>query len=84
MQLDDMLKRCEHFLKDQYAMTAMNGMGHVEKLLKYFPKEKVVAGTALVATILTKPGEVEFVGERGWERLIGLIILKSLMRRHKR
>ena len=40
MQLDDMLKRCEHFLKDQYAMTAMNGMGHVEKLLKYFPKEK--------------------------------------------
>ena len=30
MQLDDMLKRCEHFLKDQYAMTAMNGMGHVE------------------------------------------------------
>ena len=65
MQLDDMLKRCEHFLKDQYAMTAMNGMGHVEKLLKYFPEEKVVAGTALVATILTKPGEVEFVGERG-------------------
>ncbi len=40
MQLDDMLKRCEHFLKDQYAMTAMNGMGHVEKLLKYFPEEK--------------------------------------------
>ena len=52
MQLDDMLKRCEHFLKDQYAMTAMNGMGHVEKLLKYFPKEKVVAGTASVENYL--------------------------------
>ena len=65
MQMDDMLPRCAHFLKDQYCLTAMNGMGHVEKLLQYFPKEKLVAGTALVATILTAPGEVEFVGEPG-------------------
>lgn len=65
MQLDEMLKRCAHFLKGQYCLTAMNGMGHVEKLLKYFPKEKLVAGTALVATILTGPGEVEFVGQPG-------------------
>ena len=65
MQLDDMLQRCKHFFKDQYVLTAMNGMGHVEKLLKYFPKEKLVAGTALVATILTGPGEVEFVGKPG-------------------
>ena len=65
MQLDDMLERCKHFFKDQYCLTAMNGMGHVEKLLKYFPKEKLTAGTALVATILTGPGEVEFVGKPG-------------------
>lgn len=65
MQLDDMLERCKHFFKDQYCLTAMNGMGHVEKLLKYFPKEKLTAGTALVATILTSPGEVEFVGKPG-------------------
>ena len=65
MQLDDMMKRCAHFLKDQHCLTAMNGMGHVDKLLKYFPKEKMVAGTALVATILTGPGEVEFVGKPG-------------------
>lgn len=65
MQLDDMLERCKHFFKDQYCLTAMNGMGHIEKLLKFFPKEKVVAGTALVATILTGPGEVEFVGAPG-------------------
>lgn len=65
MQLPDMLERCKHFFADQYCLTAMNGMGHVEQLLKYFPKEKLVAGTALVATILTGPGEVEFVGDRG-------------------
>jgi 2-dehydropantoate 2-reductase len=65
MQLDDMLKRCSHFFKNQYCLTAMNAMGHVEKLLQYFPPENIVAGTALVATILTGPGEVEFVGEKG-------------------
>ena len=30
----------------------MNGMGHVEKLLNYFAPEKLIAGTALVATVL--------------------------------
>ncbi|KRK40617.1 ketopantoate reductase family protein [Loigolactobacillus bifermentans] len=66
MQLADMLKRCEHFFNDQqYVLTCMNGMGHVEKLLQYFKPEKVVAGTALVATILDKPGQVDFVGKPG-------------------
>lgn len=66
MQLTDMLKRCEHFFKpNQYAFTCMNGMGHVEKLLKYFKPEKLVAGTALVATVLNGPGDVDFIGKRG-------------------
>lgn len=65
MQLPKMLERCRHFFANQYCLTAMNGMGHVEQLLKYFPPEKLVAGTALVATILTGPGEVEFVGKPG-------------------
>lgn len=65
MQLPKMLQRCAHFLKDQYCLTAMNGMGHIDQFLKYFPSEKIIAGTALVASILTKPGEVEFVGDKG-------------------
>lgn len=66
MQLADMLERCAHFFKpNQYAFTCMNGMGHVEKLLKYFKPEKVVAGTALVATVLNGAGDVDFIGKRG-------------------
>lgn len=77
MQMDDMLPRCAHFLKDQYCLTAMNGMGHVEKLLQYFPKEKLVAGTALVATILTAPVN------QGWVLLTGPTTLSSLMTRRR-
>lgn len=66
MQLDDMLKRCAHFFKpNQYALTCMNGMGHVEKLLNYFKPSKVIAGTALVATVLNGPGDVDFIGKPG-------------------
>lgn len=66
MQLESVLKRCAHFFKPhQYALTCMNGMGHVEKLLNYFAPEKLVAGTALVATVLNGPGDVDFIGARG-------------------
>lgn len=66
MQLSDMLKRCAHFFNDQqYVLTCMNGMGHVTQLLNYFKPEKVIAGTALVATILDGPGVVDFVGRPG-------------------
>ncbi len=40
-------------------------MGHVEKLLNYFDGSKLIAGTALIATILKVPGEVDFVGKVG-------------------
>lgn len=66
MQLADMLKRCAHFFKpNQYAFTCMNGYGHVEKLAAYFDDEKIIAGTALVATVLNGPGDVDFIGKRG-------------------
>ncbi len=66
MQLQDYLERCSHFFhKDQYAFTAMNGMGHIEKLQKYFSDDKIIGGTALIATVLPGPGEVDFMGKRG-------------------
>lgn len=66
MQLADMLERCQHFFTEkQYVLTGMNGMGHIEKLLSYFAGEKLIAGTALIATILKEPGEVDFVGKVG-------------------
>ncbi|KRL05715.1 ketopantoate reductase family protein [Liquorilactobacillus oeni] len=66
MQLADFLKRTAHcFSEEQYVLTCMNGMGHVEKLLKYFKPEKLMAGTALVATVLNGSGDVDFIGARG-------------------
>lgn len=66
MQLEDFLKRCAHFFKpNQYAFTCMNEMGHIEKLQKYFADDKIIAGTALIATVLNGPGDVDFIGERG-------------------
>ncbi|KRM97248.1 2-dehydropantoate 2-reductase [Liquorilactobacillus aquaticus DSM 21051] len=66
MHLAAFLKRMEHAFNDkQYVLTCMNGMGHVEKLLQYFKPEKIVAGTALVATVLNGPGDVDFIGARG-------------------
>lgn len=66
MQLADYLKRMAHAFKPhQYAFTCMNGMGHVEKLQRYFADDKIIGGTALVATVLPGPGEVDFMGKRG-------------------
>ncbi|VDG18813.1 ketopantoate reductase family protein [Lactiplantibacillus mudanjiangensis] len=66
MQLSDFLKRTAHAFKpDQYVLTCMNGMGHVEKLRQYFQPNKLLAGTALVATVLNGPGDVDFIGQRG-------------------
>ena len=43
----------------------MNGMGHIEKLQQYFANDKIIAGTALIATVLNGPGDVDFMGKRG-------------------
>ncbi|MCG4840870.1 ketopantoate reductase family protein, partial [[Ruminococcus] torques] len=61
MTLQDLLERSAHFFKPekQYVFSGMNGMGHVEKLNKYFPKEHVLAGTCLIGTVLNKAGDVD-------------------------
>lgn len=65
-QLQNYLKICSHFFNSkQYVMTCMNGMGHIEKLNEYFSPNKILAGTALMGTILNQPGDVNFVGTKG-------------------
>lgn len=64
--LADLLDRCAPFFNDtQYALTCMNGMGHVEKLNQYFPPERVIGGTAMIGTVLNKAGDVDFIGQKG-------------------
>ncbi|UQS86094.1 ketopantoate reductase family protein (plasmid) [Nicoliella spurrieriana] len=66
MTLAEMLKRCSHFFTDkQYVVSGMNGMGHIEQFDQYFAKDKVIGGTALIGTVLNKPGDVDFIGKPG-------------------
>ncbi len=49
MQLADEIKRDSEagiFHEDQYVFSAMNGMGHFEKIAEYFPASHIVCGTA--------------------------------------
>ncbi|NMW64419.1 ketopantoate reductase family protein [Mobiluncus mulieris] len=66
MQLADMLQRCKHLFKNhQVVFAAMNGWGHFEKLQQYFPDDCIYGGTALIATVLNGPGDVDFIGKAG-------------------
>lgn len=66
MLLADLLQRSSHFFEPhQYAVTGMNGMGHIEKLNQYFEPQKVIGGTALIGTVLNQAGDVDFIGASG-------------------
>ncbi|MCT4397033.1 ketopantoate reductase family protein [Periweissella beninensis] len=66
MQLEDALTRlASKFKEHQTALGAMNGMGHIEKLQKYFADERIIGGTAMIATILNDYGDVDFMGAEG-------------------
>lgn len=67
MTLQDLLDRSAHFFHPdkQYVFTGMNGMGHIEKINKYFDPSHVLAGTCLIGTVLNKAGDVDFIGKPG-------------------
>lgn len=68
MQLADELQRdAPLFHEDQYVFSAMNGMGHFEKIAQYFPADHIIGGTAMIATVLNGPGDVDFMGPVGSE-----------------
>lgn len=66
MHLSQLLERSKHFFhENQYVFTGMNGMGHIEKINRYFAPEKVLAGTCLIGTVLKDAGNVDFIGKAG-------------------
>ncbi|UQS86218.1 ketopantoate reductase family protein (plasmid) [Nicoliella spurrieriana] len=70
MQLADELERDKAagiFHPDQYAFSAMNGMGHFEKIEKYFDPDKIICGTAMIATRMDGPADVDFMGAENGE-----------------
>lgn len=72
MQLTEELKRDQAaniFYEDQYVFSAMNGLGHFEKIEQYFDKNKILCGTAMIATVLNGPGDVDFMGPKKGEEM---------------
>lgn len=72
MQLADELIRDNNaglFHDDQYVFSAMNGMGHFEKIAEYFPTDHIICGTAMIATRLDGPANVDFMGAEGTEEM---------------
>lgn len=72
MQLAEELKRDQAaniFFEDQYVFSAMNGLGHFEKIAQYFDKDKILCGTAMIATVLNGPGDVDFMGPKNGEEM---------------
>lgn len=72
MQLAEELKRdaaAGIFSADQYVFSAMNGMGHFEKIAKYFAPDHILCGTAMIATRLDGPANVDFMGAKGTEEM---------------
>ena len=70
MQLADELQqdaKAGIFHDDQYVFSAMNGMGHFEKIAQYFSPDKMVCGTAMIATRMDAPANVDFMGAAGSE-----------------
>ncbi|MDR3189729.1 MAG: ketopantoate reductase family protein [Lactobacillaceae bacterium] len=66
MQLEETLTRlAPKFKAHQTALGAMNGMGHIEKLQQYFADDKIIGGTAMIATLLNDYGDVDFMGVEG-------------------
>lgn len=66
MQSDEAMHACSHFIGERtYVLTNQNGIGSVDVIRKFVPDERIIAGIALIATVLDGPGKVDFMGAKG-------------------
>ncbi|MCQ2010445.1 ketopantoate reductase family protein [Sporolactobacillus sp. STSJ-5] len=66
MQSEEAMQACQHFIGEHtYVLTNQNGIGSVDEIRKYVPDERIIAGIALIATVLDAPGKVDFMGAKG-------------------
>ncbi len=60
----DALKTAQRVLKaGAKVLTLQNGLGNIEQIEQYAPRENIIAGITNYATDLLGPGEVEFTGK---------------------
>lgn len=66
MQSEEAMEACHHFIGDRtYVLTNQNGIGSIASIRRYVPDERIIAGIALIATVLDAPGKVDFMGAKG-------------------
>ncbi|GAY78281.1 MULTISPECIES: ketopantoate reductase family protein [Sporolactobacillus] len=66
MQSEEAMVACRHFIGEKtYVLTNQNGIGSVDVIRRYVPNERIIAGIALIATVLDAPGKVDFMGAKG-------------------
>lgn len=66
MQSEEAMEACSHFIgRHTYVLTNQNGIGSVDIIRKFVPDQHIIAGIALIATVLDAPGKVDFMGARG-------------------
>ncbi|WP_332238075.1 ketopantoate reductase family protein [Sporolactobacillus sp. KGMB 08714] len=66
MHTIEIMERCKHFIgKNTYVLTNQNGYGGAEDIAQFVDKKRIIAGTAMIATVMKGPGKVDFIGKRG-------------------
>ncbi|SFG55707.1 ketopantoate reductase family protein [Sporolactobacillus nakayamae] len=66
MQSGAAMQACRHFIGEHtYVLTNQNGIGSVDEIRNYVPDQQIIAGIALIATVLNAPGDVDFMGAKG-------------------
>lgn len=66
MHTVEMMERCKHFIgKETHVLTNQNGYGGAEDVARFVDRKRIIAGTAMIATVMKGPGKVDFVGKRG-------------------
>ena len=63
MQTESMIHSCQQLIGEHtMVLTLQNGLGNIETLEKYVPKDRLIAGVTTFGTELLKPGTIQALG----------------------
>ncbi|KAA9023658.1 ketopantoate reductase family protein [Niallia endozanthoxylica] len=63
MQTEQVMRSCRHLINDYtYILTLQNGLGNIEVIEKYVPKNRLLAGVTTYAAELIGPGKIQALG----------------------
>ncbi|MFA9398214.1 MAG: ketopantoate reductase family protein, partial [Clostridiaceae bacterium] len=63
MQTSEMMNSCKHLISEKtYILTLQNGLGNIEILEQFVPKQKLIAGITTLGSSLLSPGKIESLG----------------------